>query len=74
MKHKQWWLDLAEVVDAWRVWPRIMLTVMLVFMWDVHEFYSGLDNPPFPQWYVTIAYGALSTLTGFYIATGRKWQ
>lgn len=67
------WLVWAERVDAWRVFPRIYLTVYLYFLWDVHSWYKALPNVAYPDAYAALIWGALTGLTGFYIGSGRKW-
>ena len=71
---KAWGLLIAEVVDAWRVFPRLMMILFWVFMWDVHDWYianttagMGMDV------YANLVFGSLSALTGFYMGTGRRW-
>lgn len=82
---KQAWLTAAEVFDAWRVIPRI---VLLGFAgWTIYIFDRTLT------WYFTlpsadrtlytsgVVTGLLSAITGlftlvvkFYMQTGRNWQ
>ncbi|GAB5451816.1 MAG: hypothetical protein Hals2KO_21440 [Halioglobus sp.] len=72
-QNKQIWLDAAEIVDAWRVWPRIMMVLFWVFLWDVHGWYTSIPTPAGMQVYANLVFGSVSALTGFYIGTGRKW-
>lgn len=71
---KQFWLDLAEVVDAWRVFPRIFLAIYLFFLWDVHLWYTLESDILLPDAYAGLVWGAISYLTGFYLGSGRKWN
>ena len=66
-------LSAAEVVDAWRIFPRVYLAVYLYFLWDVHTWYKGLQTAAYPDAYAALIWGAISALTGFYIGSGRKW-
>lgn len=68
---KEKWLDAAEVVDAWRVFPRIFMGFFLIVLWDVHKWYQGEAN--YPDVYVNIVWGAVGVITGFYVQSGRKW-
>ena len=70
---KQRFLDSAEVVDAWRVFPRLYLAVYLYILWDVHSWYKALPSTAYPDAYAALIWGAISVLTGFYLGSGRKW-
>ena len=68
---KQQFLDGAEIVDAWRVFPRLYLGFFLLFIWDLHQWYTTVaDNPDI---YANLVFGSISALTGFYMGSGRKW-
>jgi len=69
--HKQWFLDAAEVIDAWRVFPRAYMVVYLCILWDVHGWYKA--NASYPDVYVNVVWGAVGVMTGFYVQSGRKW-
>jgi hypothetical protein len=70
-KIKQRFLDGAEIVDAWRVFPRLYLGFFLLFIWDLHDWYTTVaDNPDI---YANLVFGSISALTGFYMGSGRKW-
>ena len=71
--NKQQWLDAAEVVDAWRVFPRMYNGVLLWLLVDMHIWYSSLPNAPYPQWYVLGVWGAIAAVNKFYVESGRKW-
>jgi hypothetical protein len=70
---KQKWLDRAEIVDAWRVFPRLFNGVLLWLLVDMHLWYSGLEDAPFPQYYVIAVWGAIAVVNKFYIQSGRAW-
>lgn len=68
---KQQWLDGAEIVDAWRVWPRIFVSVLLYQLIDLHQWYmTKADNPDF---YAPLVFGVVGAITGWYMSSGRKW-
>jgi len=68
---KQRLLDSAEIIDAWRVFPRIFLAFFLFVLWDVHTWYQG--RAEYPDIYVNVVWGAVGVITGFYVQSGRKW-
>lgn len=68
---KQWWLDAAEVLDAWRVFPRGFMLIYIYILWDVHSWYKL--NAVYPDVYVNVVWGAVGVMTGFYVQSGRKW-
>lgn len=69
--NKQHLLDLAEIIDAWRVFPRLFLTFFLYVLWDVHRWYQTIAE--FPDVYVNVVWGAVGVITGFYVKSGRQW-
>lgn len=70
---KQGWLDAAEIVDAWRVFPRIFNGVLIWLLVDMHLWYRSLPEVPFPQFYVIAVWGAIAAVNKFYVDSGRKW-
>lgn len=70
---KQNFLDVAEIVDAYRVFPRLYLIVFLYILWDVHSFLKTTIPPESAHLYGNMVWGAVGAMTGFYVATGRKW-
>lgn len=70
---KQFWLDCAEIIDAWRVFPRIFLSFFLFVLWDVHCWYTVRIEAEWPDVYANLVWGAVGAITGFYVQSGRKW-
>jgi hypothetical protein len=71
---KQSFLDVAETVDAWRVFPRLFLCIFYVILIDVHYWYLALENRgPYELGYVTAIWGAVAAVTKFYVDSGRNW-
>ena len=68
---KGWFLDVAEVIDALRVFPRVYLGFFLLFIWDLHQWYTTVAGNP--DIYANLVFGSISALTGFYMGSGRKW-
>ena len=64
-------MDFAEVLDALRIFPRLYLGFFLLFIWDLHNWYTTVaDNPDI---YANLVFGSISALTGFYMGSGREW-
>lgn len=75
MSWKQHALDLAEVIDALRIWPRGMVAVLFWFSLEVGMWFMGLETPTTQQAsLVSMTVGALTGLFAAYAATGRKWD
>ena len=68
------WLLWAERIDAYRIFPRIGLGLLLYFLWDVHCWYKALPSTTYPDAYAALVWGSISALVGLYIGSGRKWQ
>ena len=74
MSWKQAALDAAEVVDAWRLIPRIILLGYGWILWESQHWFFSLEDPSAPQSvYVSVIWGAGTGLTGWYFNTGRRW-
>lgn len=69
--NKQWWLDAAEVVDAWRLFPRCYLVMFAVFLWDLHTWYISVTKSP--DIYAPLVFGVVGAVFGLYMGSGRKW-
>lgn len=71
---KSWFLLGAELVDAYRIFPRIFLLLYISIVYDSSEWYRMLEAPTGDQTnYIQWMWGAATAITGFYVATGRKW-
>jgi hypothetical protein len=68
---KQVVLDVAELLDALRIFPRLYLGFFLLFIWDLHHWYTTVAGNP--DIYANLVFGSISALTGFYMGSGRKW-
>ena len=68
---KGWFLDVAEIIDALRIFPRLYLGFFLLFIWDLHNWYTTVASNP--DIYANLVFGSISALTGFYMGSGRKW-
>ena len=71
---KEWWLDLAEVADALRLWPRIMLSLVAIFLWDVHSWYTAIAEVGIgSDVYANLVWTGVGVILIKYMETGRRW-
>lgn len=72
---KQTLLDAAEILDAWRVYPRILIAAYGFVCWHLTLWFETLKNPSTEQMAFAAAVLAMATpLLGLYMGTGRKWD
>jgi len=65
---------LAEVVDAWRLIPRVLVLAMFCLMMKVVLWYMALDVRGFEEsGFVAVMTAAFAKLCDFYMKTGRAW-
>lgn len=68
-------MRIAELLDAWRVFPRIFLFSYGYLAWDMHKWIKSLNTISTEQAaYATAIIGLCVPLVGWYMQTGRKWQ
>ena len=66
---------LAELVDAYRVFPRIFLLGYGALCWKVGLWFMVLDKPSAEQSaFVTIIVSVFAPLANWYMQSGRRWQ
>ena len=64
----------AEVVDAYRVWPRGLITLYGLVALQVTHWFMALPDPSATQAaFVSTIWGASAVWFGVYVNTGRKW-
>lgn len=67
-------LQIAEIVDAYRAVPRILLMGYALLLWHSSAWFMSLPDPTSQQTtFVSILWGACGLITGWYFNTGRKW-
>ena len=67
----QSWIDLAEAVDSWRIFPRAFLSVYIFLLYYSTMWFMGLPDPNSQQaGLISIIVGAGAA--GFGLYTGRK--
>ena len=69
----QGWIDLAKAVDAWRIFPRLFLTVYIFLLYYSTMWFMGLENPTLEQsGLISIIVGAGAAWFGLYAGTSKK--
>lgn len=67
-------LDYAEILDAYRIVPRLLLLGFAYLLWYVVSWYTTLTDPTTQQTaFVSAVVGITAPITAFYFQTGRKW-
>lgn len=65
----------AEVIDAYRIIPRILLLMYGIFLYQIAEWFKGLDAPTTAHTvFVSSATGVAGIVTSAYTNSGRKWR
>ena len=68
-------LKWAEIIDAYRIVPRLWLFGYGWMLVRVNEWFMALPDPNTQQAaLVSTVWGAGAMITAFYVQTGRKWQ
>lgn len=74
MQHRDMLLYIAEIIDAYRVVPRIILGLYAFFVWYVVNWYLPIPNPTTGQTaLVTTIAGSIPVVVGLYQNSGRNW-
>lgn len=67
-------LSYAEIIDAFRVIPRLILFLYGVFVYQIADWFMALPDPSGAQsTFVSVIVGAASIIVGVYNKSGRKW-
>lgn len=67
-------LLIAELLDAYRIVPRILMFGYAVLLWQSSWWYMGLTDPTTQQTsFIGLLWGACGLITKWYFDTGRKW-
>jgi hypothetical protein len=65
-------IDLARAVDAWRIFPRLFLSVYIFLLYKVTIWFMNLTEPTFEQsGLVSIVVGAGAAWFGLYTGTSK---
>lgn len=66
-------IHLARAVDAWRIFPRLFLTVYIILLYKVVIWFMALEAPNFEQsGLVSIVVGAGAAWFGLYTGSSKK--
>ena len=69
----QEWIDLAAAIDAWRIFPRLFLTVYIFLLYYSTMWFMGLENPSLEQsGLISIIVGAGAAWFGLYAGTSKN--
>ena len=69
----QGWIHMARAVDAWRIFPRLFLTVYIVLLYKCVIWYMNLPSPTMEQsGLISIVVGAGAAWFGLYTGTSKK--
>ena len=64
------WIHLARTVDAWRIFPRVFVSVYIVLLYKVVPWFMDLEDPNLEQaGLVSIVVGAMDAVFGIYAGT-----
>ena len=64
------WIHMARAVDAWRIFPRIFLTVYIVLLYKCTIWFMGLEDPNMNQaGLISVVVGAGAAWFGLYAGT-----
>jgi hypothetical protein len=64
------WVHLAKTIDAWRIFPRIFVSVYIVLLYKVVIWFMELPEPNLEQSaLVSIVVGAMAAVFGIYAGT-----
>lgn len=75
LPQKETLLSFAELIDAYRVFPRTILAFYGYYLWYVSEWFMPIANPTNGQtaFAVTLA-GSIPVIIGLYQNSGRSWS
>ena len=66
-------IDMARAVDAWRIFPRLFLTVYIILLYKCVIWYMDLPDPSMEQSdLISIVVGAGAAWFGLYTGTSKK--
>ena len=69
----QWMIHLAKAVDAWRIFPRLFLTVYIILLYKCVIWYMNLPDPTMEQsGLISIVVGAGAAWFGLYTGTDKS--
>jgi|TARA_R110000782_G_scaffold14346_1_gene42924 hypothetical protein len=64
------WIHVAKTIDAYRIFPRVFVSVYIVLLYDVVTWFMTLEEPNLEQaGLVSIIVGAMAAVFGIYAGT-----
>ena len=67
------WVHMARAVDAWRIFPRLFLTVYIILLYKCVIWYMALPLPTMEQsGLISIVVGAGAAWFGLYTGSSKK--
>ena len=68
----QGWIHMARAVDAWRIFPRLFLSVYVFLLYYSTMWFMGVENPSLEQsGLISIIVGAGAAWFGLYAGTDK---
>jgi len=62
-----------EMLDRWRILPRLLILAMIIMTYRVVEWFMGLPDPsPEQAALVSVMTGALTGAFGLFLGSGKK--
>ena len=69
----QRWIDLAHMVDQWRIFPRVFITTYIYLLYKVVIWYMNLAAPSMEQsGLVSVVVGAGAAWFGLYTGSSKS--
>jgi|TARA_R110000824_G_scaffold73519_3_gene187200 hypothetical protein len=66
------WIWLSNMIDAWRIFPRMFLTVYIVLLYKCTIWFMELETPTFEQsGLISVVVGAGAAWFGLYAGTAK---
>ena len=87
--NKEEWLDTAEIIDAFRVMPKLIIIILVLLYsllsWDVWVWFKGFETLAYGEFHLASIFGfpgliltglgaMLTKVITLYLETGRSWE
>lgn len=67
------WIFLAQAVDSWRIWPRAFMTVYIILVYQVINWFMTLQDPNMNQaGLISVVVGAGAAWFGLYLGSSPR--
>jgi hypothetical protein len=67
------WIYLAQAVDSWRIWPRAFMTVYIVLVYQVINWFMTIPEPNMNQaGLISVVVGAGAAWFGLYLGSSPR--